>query len=589
MVSARLASLLVFEVAPKRTACLLKFELIAQSRTQESWFDSSGVARCHIRYDNDGLRIGSAQSGVVVQGVSLSPWAPSRTWRFAIGASSGARQSSFMLHHMRTRFGARMLARRTQVRLAQNGQQFTLSSKDFTYFPPPVISSISPPHGPVDGSSAIVLAGAHLSGGSHYLCKFTGDVQVPATFLTHSEQVACRTPPRKAGTAIVEVSLNGQQFTASSLRFTYREPPIVVSIEPSFGPALGGTEVNVYASGLEGGTEYLCRFGYFTTAVPATHEPAMSRLVCAAPQGAGGESVHLTVSTNGQDFSSGSVRWSWRSYVALSASKLIPTSGLAFGGTPVTVFGEGFEYTAPGSCRFGFSDLPSSASYSSLNNSWSGLAFPEMIYLSSELVTCITPSSEIAGVSKRIEVSLTNVSTYALEGSAVIDGDEVALNTAQPNVEGALLLKLLDNGATAAHFVLSFELRIHNSPCGWVSGRRACGGKELNVVFGQKHPSGSLHVVSEGLRVVITTEYPHKIGVYHNAMLLIEVAWPVVESRVVSTASILPSYLLARLYLLTEQHSFRIWHCVDGIRSDSGRSGWVLALARSFTFTASVR
>ena len=181
-------------------------------------------------------------------------------------------------------------------------------------------------------------------------------------------------PTSTGGIATVRVSLNGQQFTTTSIPYSFHPLPIASRVSPTLGPPSGGTHVEVYANGLADGTNYLCRSGRLTSAVYATYEPEWSRLSCYSPFGAGGESVPLEVTTNGQDFSSIDANTpTWRTYTRLQVSGLLPSSGVFFGGTTVTIFGSGFERLAPGSCRFGLSALTSEYSY--LNNTWSAAAF----------------------------------------------------------------------------------------------------------------------------------------------------------------------------------------------------------------------
>ena len=143
------------------------------------------------------------------------------------GASSGRHPASVQLVDALLDFGARITPLPASVELAQNGQQFSTDAVAFTYYPAPVVSSILPSHGPTAGHSGVVISGAHLPRGSHYVCKF-GDAETPATYVAHSSQVACRTPHhRPSGASNVRVSLNGQQFTTSSVSYLFHELPTV--------------------------------------------------------------------------------------------------------------------------------------------------------------------------------------------------------------------------------------------------------------------------------------------------------------------------------------------------------------------------
>ena len=102
--------------------------------------------------------------------------------------------------------------------------------------------------------------------------------------------VMCATPSFDAtGDVIVDIALNGHDFTADLVRFSYYESPNISNVDPPCGPAHGGTVIKIHGlglrdvSGLEGS---LCaRFTDFdgiTVDVPAALKWDPSIQTCSA-------------------------------------------------------------------------------------------------------------------------------------------------------------------------------------------------------------------------------------------------------------------------------------------------------------------
>ena len=162
-----------------------------------------------------------------------------------------------------------------------NGQQYTNSSATIAVYPQPHVSSLSPSSGPMAGGTAFRLYGA-FSGGVHRLCRFAAPtaggggggspppvVEVPASLSAEAhDALVCVSPPNAslhaapaAALAVhVEVSLNGQQFSASNVAFGYYPRQRVSSVSPATGLMSGGTLVRVSGDHLFRTWESHCKF-----------------------------------------------------------------------------------------------------------------------------------------------------------------------------------------------------------------------------------------------------------------------------------------------------------------------------------------
>ena len=144
--------------------------------------------------------------------------------------------------------------------------------------------------GPTAGGARVVLRGAALHRGHDRECRFGDAAAVPASRV-EGGGVECVAPPAARngtanGTVPLALSLNGQDVAAATtVNFTYWEPPVPLSIWPPAGPADGRTAVTIRGAGFGGGGALLqCRFG--EAAVVAEPNASDGTLVCVAPPAA---------------------------------------------------------------------------------------------------------------------------------------------------------------------------------------------------------------------------------------------------------------------------------------------------------------
>ena len=101
----------------------------------------------------------------------------------------------------------------------------------------------------------------------------------------------------------LEVSLNGQDYSALGFRYSYQSPPQVSALLPPGGPLGGDTRVRVVGSGLRGGSGYACRFG--GVRVHASWDEVSGRVFCDSPPQPGhapaGGSLPFAVALNVAD------------------------------------------------------------------------------------------------------------------------------------------------------------------------------------------------------------------------------------------------------------------------------------------------
>ena len=212
-----------------------------------------------------------ADGAWLVRDVLLPAWSPHAGWRLGIGARAGVGRpgGDNRVDNLLVGVGAEHQPWPAWVEVASNGQQYSQSAAPFMYTAPPAVSSVYPERGPVDGATQVVVSGANLGAGSHYVCGLGGVALVPASYNAIGGTIHCATTAAPFAVAAhellpaaLEVSLNAQQFTSSGVPFTFFARPSVSLASPSSGPTSGGTLVRLRGAGLGAGARFRCRIGY---------------------------------------------------------------------------------------------------------------------------------------------------------------------------------------------------------------------------------------------------------------------------------------------------------------------------------------
>ena len=159
--------------------------------------------------------------------------------------------------------------------------------------PGPVITSVNPTSGPAAGGTTVTIQGSGLSAsGATTLVNF-GANQVNATC---SSATACTavSPPGVGGPVSVTATVGGT--TSNAVSFTYI--PALSTINPTAGPASGGTPVTITGTGFSTAAGATA-FAFGTSA--ATGVSCSSTTTCTAvtPSGRRSTTVSVTVRVNG--------------------------------------------------------------------------------------------------------------------------------------------------------------------------------------------------------------------------------------------------------------------------------------------------
>merc|ERR1739841_396401 len=225
--------------------------------------------------------------------------------------------------------------------------------------------------------------------------------------------------------------MNGQQYAASGVAFTYQAAASVSYVSPATVLSEGGTPVTVHGAGFSSSSEALgvltCRIG---GAVRRAVWASASAIVCNATRTAAGE-ARVEVSNNARKYTSSGVRLR---VVSVRVLDVQPWSGPVGGATVVSVLAHG---SWPGGvrCRFG---------ESSQSAAWSGGA---------SRLRCLTPPSS-GDVSGWVGVQLSSFHGALSSGGSFYYHASLTASATAPSLgpeRGGTRVSLLGGGFRDAY------------------------------------------------------------------------------------------------------------------------------------------
>jgi hypothetical protein len=187
------------------------------------------------------------------------------------------------------------------LEVSLDSYNFTTDGVPFSYYPEPGVQSLAPVGGPrTAGNTLVLLSGARFSAGSDYRCKF-GD-QVVRAVVAGEANLTCASPSQLAASdVVVEVTMNGQQYSRSGVVFAYHTPEQVIGVSPSSGMHTGSTYVRVLGTGFQPFSGALCRFGDTNASVHATYVSSEEMRCASVPARSSGASVSVWLDFEGAD------------------------------------------------------------------------------------------------------------------------------------------------------------------------------------------------------------------------------------------------------------------------------------------------
>ena len=206
------------------------------------------------------------------------------------------------------------------------------SPVNFTYVAAPVLTSIAPSNGPMQGGTRITLTGTDFVPGARVTI---GGVPAFAVAVASSTSLTATTNSGAPGAQDVVVTNPDTQSSTLDDAFTLNGAPSLTSISPISGATTGGTVVTLTGSGFRQGAEVL--FGA-TAAASVTMVSDTELTATTAPRAIG----VVAVTVRNADGQSAELARAFRFAEPPSVSGLNPSSGDVAGGNVVRLTGAGF-------------------------------------------------------------------------------------------------------------------------------------------------------------------------------------------------------------------------------------------------------
>ena len=223
---------------------------------------------------------------------------------------------------------------------------------EFLYTVRPSLKQLTPSFG--YAGTRIVLNGFNMS--RTIGCRFTkissrsANILVAASF-SSNDTVICMAPLVQAQTFLVDLTENGQEFSAEQMPFVFQSKPRVFAVYPNHGASLGGTRATINGMNFDDTQELMCRFtGNGQIKVVQAMFVSSRELKCVTPQFSVGSS-EVSISANGIDYSNDVAEFQFHGPVNITI--VSPDVGTIKGGTTVTVHATNIFFTEQLGCRFG--------------------------------------------------------------------------------------------------------------------------------------------------------------------------------------------------------------------------------------------
>ena len=233
------------------------------------------------------------------------------------------------------------------VVVSVNGRQSPATPEALFQYALPEITSITPNAGPTAGGTPVVINGKNFTEGA--LVRF-GSITVASIFVS-TEQLRATSPALGLAMTVDVAVLSpaGPSAKHPDAVFTYTDGPIISSLNPTFGPVIGGTVVVI--TGSEFVAPVTVYFG--DIAAPAANVDSKTQVTVLSPANSANGLTPVRVETSaGVSPPNDAARFEYR-LVPPEVVAVSPATGVSGGGETVTIKGKGFlGAVCPGAVMF---------------------------------------------------------------------------------------------------------------------------------------------------------------------------------------------------------------------------------------------
>ncbi|MHC5019417.1 MAG: IPT/TIG domain-containing protein [Planctomycetota bacterium] len=286
---------------------------------------------------------------------------------------------------------------------AQNAQLAT----GYTFTGGPQISAINPNSGAATANTTITITGTNFASG---VTVTVGGTLATSVVLTGTTQIVCNTPTGAVGPAAVVVTNPSGPNTTAPAGFTYTGPaPTFSSVNPSSGPAAGGTLITITGTNFVAGATVAVG-GAAATSVGFVNG---TTLTAVTPAGTAGSAAILV--TNPDANSVNQAAAFTFTVVPPNPQSVTPAVGPLAGSTLITITGSNFHSGATVSV---------------------GGSAASMGAVAPNTITATTPAGGAAGPAN-VTVHHPDGQSQSLPGGHVYQGPAPTLTLVQPGTTAA--------------------------------------------------------------------------------------------------------------------------------------------------------
>lgn len=263
----------------------------------------------------------------------------------------------------------------TNVLVGNYDKTFNSDELIFVYTDAPAVDGLHPSRGSITGGLKVRVRGRSFVNSTNLACMFGEAGVVAATFVSPTE-IDCDVPTFDApGPQEMEITVNGVGFTTDGNVFTYTGTPAVFSAAPDSGSANGGSVVVIEGTNFVDSSDLSCHFGDSSVSGRWISSQVVQ---CVAPVGVANTTVPLSVSFVEGQTKIGGIDFLF--FLQPSIQALSPSHGSTYGGTTLSIFGEGFWFSGDLRVRLGRTDVSAT-------------------FVSPSEIRCTTPASSSPGLS----------------------------------------------------------------------------------------------------------------------------------------------------------------------------------------------
>ena len=288
------------------------------------------------------------------------------------------------------------------------GIDYSTSNFMFVFQKIPVLNTLHPPAGMEDGGNKVIVRGSGFYESNTLACRF-GESLVHAAFISETS-ISCEAPAAASvGHVGVVATLNGVDWTANQLVYTYTPTVSIHRLSPTSCAVGGGTTVTISgqnfatASGVAN-LALSCDFGDLRSTATVVSD---SVVTCVAPPVGATGAVKVTITAAGFSIMGDHAMADFVFFEPSTVAGVVPSFGSSVGGTLVSVSGTNFNGLS------GHGDLFCSFELD--------VAGPEPVIktsiatvVSNELLTCFTPEEDAVGADTYDDESFVNNSELSI-------------------------------------------------------------------------------------------------------------------------------------------------------------------------------